>query len=503
MKQKKFVNKVQNWHKPLRPWELGTRYLRLRHNDPEYTDKGQIRLEEKDIDDYWNPYDPLSPSPDCAYGCCYGYPCTCEYTIADEGDFQKNKLNNWWTGISEPTDIAEALRSQLGLSTDDEEINSTELISSDFNKEVEIRLSEHLTQGIEELNGEIREAIGERINIDIVLEEFGNDYLNETSKLVCFFAPFWIRKPSSWKSESNRSLLEHLFVAYEVPDFLYAEWQSAYNRSMFNKWVYWFIILGQGGSLHRAASLFGWSVSKRLFQYLVKAPTNISPTQACMFAEIMRLGGDEMVFNRMCNNRSYVIDPTEPVNDNEHCKFWQETVIWLSNHNNAISDEESDQILSWGMHMYTESRRTPQTFSWKGRSLRATLDRSIQYHQEIAKPWKAYSWSGHGWDWEYGEKESETWTFEELTSGYELYEEGQALKHCVGSYAGRCVLDHSAIVSMKRNGERVLTLEINPSTGQLVQARGLQNRPATIDERNIFTNWINRKVMTTTKDHFL
>lgn len=73
----------------------------------------------------------------------------------------------------------------------------------------------------------------------------------------------------------------------------------------------------------------------------------------------------------------------------------------------------------------------------------------------------------------------------ELTTGRELLEEGQAMRHCVAGYAKAVKERHTKIFSLVKQGSRKcdgLTLQLTRNPGgpwRDVQCRGLQNRPAT------------------------
>lgn len=51
---------------------------------------------------------------------------------------------------------------------------------------------------------------------------------------------------------------------------------------------------------------------------------------------------------------------------------------------------------------------------------------------------------------------------EELTTGLDLFEEGEFMRHCVASYAGRCESGASRIFSVRIDGARASTLELRP-----------------------------------------
>lgn len=311
-------------------------------------------------------------------------------------------------------------------------------------------------------------------------------------KSLCWFAPFWIRDPADWHQGDARSLIDHLLVRYEIPSFLYGEWTRDKPRP---KWVFWFILLAQGADLKLAASTFGWQMHRRFVQYLFEAPDTMSPTEACVYAEVRRLGGNDIDAQRLISNPAFVIDPTELSAERLHYRFWHESACWLISNRAQLSDEESDLVLSWAMHEFTEQARFHRPFSLKGRSVRAARERSVAYREQTNRPWAQYSWLPHTWNWS-TESPSGAWEFVELTSGKDLFEEGQALSHCVATYAARCATGYSAIVSMRCDGIRQITIEIQPQTKRLVQARGLRNRSADHDESDLIRRWISAVIQT-------
>jgi hypothetical protein len=247
--------------------------------------------------------------------------------------------------------------------------------------------------------------------------------------------------------------------------------------------------------LRRAGEVFKWRIAPRLSHYLREVPAAASPTMACLHAEILRLGGSPVELARILRNPAFVNDPTEWLEEGPERTFWEDTVRWLSAHRDEITDDESDAILSWAMHESTESGHAGQTpFSWSSRRARAVVARSLEYRRSLQLPWIECRWGGHGWSWELQEGEGTTWSFEELSSGQALYEEGQAMHHCVVSYVARCLAGCSAIVSMRCNGQRRLTIEISPATRAIAQARGVHNRAASADEQRVLLAWMSAVV---------
>ena len=68
---------------------------------------------------------------------------------------------------------------------------------------------------------------------------------------------------------------------------------------------------------------------------------------------------------------------------------------------------------------------------------------------------------------------SDGFTAQELTTPEELEAEGDAMRHCVGSYAEEVAAGKSAIYSIRDpNGNPHVTIEIEPSSNEVVQIRG-------------------------------
>lgn len=525
MKQKKFGKKIVNWRRPLGPSQLRRRYLRLRHEDPDYQDQNQFE-DYPGEDEFWDPYDPSSGYP-CS--CCTGRQLWTPYTHclddldnSTDEDRQVFFLRQLFEGVLSPWPLftrgrtidaapgrdIEGITSPLGPHRD---INGIEKRVAAY-IEMATNISDNSVAAA--LRSQIVASIGDLRHGDVLVADllgnpnfikliestddahFDGDFHTSTdfANLLCLFGPFWISRPHAWDKNSLTELLEYLFVLYSVPKFLYHEWFRDLGSIRF-KWLSWFILLGQGGSLKHASKFFNWIIPAKFQQYLLEAPPEASPVEACLYAEVKRLGGSETDFRRIHQNAAFIIDPTEPSAVESHPGFWRDTVRWLITHSDEITDEESDLILSWAMHEYTESERAGTSpFSWRGRSVRNVIERSIQYGRSTNRPWLSFSWNSSGLNWVPDDPLYDGWSFLELTSGRDLFNEGEALHHCVGGYAGRCASGYSAIVSMRYHGISRLTIEIAPKTRHIVQARGLQNRDATRGEKGIISHWMRRVV---------
>lgn len=496
MKQQIDGKKVQNWHRPLDPSALSQRYLRLREDD--YLDE---RLAETFASE-------LSDDEPWKWGCdC------CE---PEEDPYMGFKLTEILARVLNPVNPVSGLESiaikSLALSGEPE----SQLFENRRRngKPLEQRLAEYVAQcldrsgEIDAVRHQIVESAGDLRNLDILKSEAERLKAPGFAKLLCFFSPFWLREPKTWNRNSGISLLDHVLVQYEVPAFLTNEWVWQSESEAFElKWLCWFILFAQGGSLKRAAADFNWHIPGKFQHMLWGLPANWHPVKACIFVEVLRLGGNETDFRRICSDAPFVLDPTA---DSKHSSdsvywndpaamdigFWRETVCWLIANRLAITNTTSQRILSWAMHEYTEAQHCSpqQTFTLKGRGVRAVNEKSLEYYNRLRDLEENYEWQSHDLDWTLDDPITGKWSFVELTSSEELFWEGRVMNHCVYTYGQDCANGDSAIVSVKRNNAPCLTIEIKPADWRVIQIRGTSNRAPNSAEQKAVNKWISSVV---------
>lgn len=495
MKQKYHGEKVQNWHRPFRSWQLSEKYLRQKYVDPEFSNNGeQIN---KAISGDWlvEPDEDIDWLRTCGDFDCSRY-CYCEKQFAWDEDIYWFKLGSWLDQVSPAENnpfyqafekkgiTVKRLPEPVYYDEDSEELsNVNEQIAAFMS--LSLREAQDLAQPLLVCNA----------SIEIIKEALPENVFGRLAVLACFYASFWIRSPLDWKKE-NGSILSHLFVKYTSLDFLLYDYKL--DRTTDSKWFIWYIIIGQGGSLHKSSNYFSWEVSKSFQRELLTCTSvNFGPIHGCFLAFVLMNGGDRKLFNHLIDNRGYLFDPTAITEEyqRQHLLFVQETIRWFSKPW-AIEDEQViENILRWALHMDVESRRLRQEpFSWKGRSSENVTDLANKYVEELSKPWKEMSWASHSWDWTFHENDEMEWHFKELCTGYELYKEGQKMRHCVSSYTYHCANGSCAIVSLKQNGISMVTIEVDPWRQLLKQCRGACNRLVTQQERLVIEQWFLQKV---------
>ncbi|MEM9702208.1 MAG: PcfJ domain-containing protein, partial [Planctomycetota bacterium] len=300
-------------------------------------------------------------------------------------------------------------------------------------------------------------------------------------------------------------------------------------------------------------STFGWTAPGRFQACFERECARVGgasgdPAVLCLKAEVARLVADrdaaEAIARRLLGVPFFRIDPTALTPDDAaeaKRAFWTATVGWLARHGAELTDPDARDVLAWAAGRFAEIGFSGQPgavrggFVWRGRTARGALTavreeaarkaaaeeaerrrrrraqeaarRQRRQEQERARqaaqrqraaqnrppvtPPPLKSWQPRGWDWEWKWRGSH-WRMIERTSARGLRAEGRALKHCAGGYAHRCSAGVSAVFGLTLNGEPRLTVEVDPHTGKLLQARGAANRDPMPEESIVVEKWLRR-----------
>ena len=150
--------------------------------------------------------------------------------------------------------------------------------------------------------------------------------------------------------------------------------------------------------------------------------------------------------------------------------FWMSVIRWfIANpmldavHHGPITDYLHDQRFVASVpnplaHLPGQpGRLAPQpNLTMKGRNPEAVLRAVAEWHRRIGRPRsdKPVSWAPSGlspYRFEEGEGHNlKVYSITELLSSRELEDEGQAMSHCVATYAGSCAAGHVSICAQGR-----------------------------------------------------
>lgn len=487
MKQRRHGKKVYNWHRPLGRSQLRRRFLRARETHRSVDAELASLDESADLADcdIW-PYEISNYCCEICYRESQGY--------ADEEDMNLLSIRQLLDNLLHPSQwILDLERTQERL--DSLEQTTTLHLSPQRAGTIEDRLAEHL----ELLN----DSDSDKRAMQRILSVYASDLRRvqrirsagqaigtpHFARLIILFSPFWIRDPMDWDASGEPlELLRFLFVQHEAPGFLFPVWlRSDCLSEIHLKWVLWLIIIGQGGSLKRASRHFPWAVSGKYQRYLLETPEDLGPVEAARLAETRRLGGSLTTFRRLQEFHYFNYDPSEEFFP--HRDFWEATVRWLSKHEAELTDDDSHDILQWAIHEHTELRGFGE-FCWKRRSVASCRRHADDYFTSLNCGMQDARWKAQGWDLEnFQDDAGATWSVTELVDGLSLVKEGQVMRHCVALYSIRCLNGECALFSLRRQGTRQITIEVDLRQMRVVQARGKFNRAAKPEEQAAIALW--------------
>ena len=221
------------------------------------------------------------------------------------------------------------------------------------------------------------------------------------------------------------------------------------------------------------------------------------------WAQVRGMGGDSDLA-RLLSTRTILASATEDES------FWQTVIAFLIRHAPLASGEvvdivrfiqrqrfePADRVWRWGAGQaplqpnFALQGRTLQTF----RRHMAHWQADIRQQRVIAPP------APSTLPWEPTDIRplqfsdgSCIWTIEELLSADELETEGQSMQHCVATYRHSCACRRTSIWSMKaqKGGQsvRVLTVEVDPATRQIRQAKGKLNSAPSEIAQTMLQRW--------------
>jgi hypothetical protein len=329
------------------------------------------------------------------------------------------------------------------------------------------------------------------------------------------FAGEAVRDPHSWhpqmKTRDSARLrlaaARHLFARYPVPAMLEHIWvdDAGLDAEEVRLRKRWYVVAACGGSLYKAGAS-QWLTRKEVHAFL-NTPAG--------------LGFDEVFWLAIA--RSYVDEPTPALRiarskiartPRGEIAFWREVARFFCVNHAPV--ETIDDLCDY----LAECRRRDASYSVEGRTLASLSRRMHDWHRDIAAierieairrraAGRASShdanaslpahWSGSplaDWEWVPSAKDArakgERFVVRQLKQAEDLVMESRAMRHCVSTYAGKCIAGHASIWSLRRctkdRIDRLLTIEVDQQS-RAVQVRGFANRLAQADERNVLERW--------------
>jgi len=344
----------------------------------------------------------------------------------------------------------------------------------------------------------------------------------------------WIRRAEDWRPARRNvasqlsELIRHLVARYPVPRFFDEAWRvpirvprrlidfafagCAAEDAIWkaNRRQGWFLHVASGQNLRTAPDL-PFELTKRVAHCTLEAGDDLGIGQALRWGQARALDVPERVAEAFVLTRAGDA-LTAPGGERDNA-FWVSVLRFLAPHRmldpasiGPLVDYLIDQRYVPVPQRAGPERPEHPNLSMRGRTLEGLLERTEAWHRMTGRIERARGrhWAPLGilapddappaspgrFIWRAGSKRKPVqWTVVELLTSADLSQEGRALGHCVYSYAWSCTRGRSSIWSLRRTfegiEERRATLEIQPTTRRLVQARGPRNRPPNPAEWNV------------------
>lgn len=301
----------------------------------------------------------------------------------------------------------------------------------------------------------------------------------------------WLRSLSDWRPRGKGgdtlfiSLVSHLLAKYPVPKFLYCVFFRGHERH-FDL----FFHIAQGGSLFKVVGteMLPVPLTRKMCHAFLCLPAetrNITEGLRTVQADSY---GAEPAMKRALLAAELGRTLHSPAGE----LFWDTAIAWFCR-NPMLDAAQIGPLIDYINHCRAES----EDFSMKGRSVVAMIRGMQEWHEKLGRirRLKGVEFKPAGLqevNWPYkrpGDPEStDRWSITEILCGKELAAEGNAMRHCVYSYASSIAQGNCSIWSMRKNGDRQLTIEVY-NDGRIVQVRGHCNRMPTNYEKSILNRW--------------
>lgn len=323
----------------------------------------------------------------------------------------------------------------------------------------------------------------------------------------------WLRPVEGWEPAGAGlrpqfgSLVGHLLAAYPVPAFLASAWP---RESSAEAWRHrgWYLHVGAGRNIRHVDLPLAYT--KRMAHHFAQAPDHSSVAEALRWGQVRGLGGSAGLARAVASTR---LGRSFEAED-----FWATVVMFLVAHPEVgLADVGPvveylhhrrfvpEEVLADDGELLPLGPPQPD-LAMKGRTPRALLRQVGEWRRRPKGPRKlaAMAWppSGIGG---YGRAEADDaasprrWTIRELTRGDELRREGEAMRHCVATYAGACARRATSIWSMRfeHGGRRfrVMTVEVDPATRTIRQARRRGNAPPNEKALGVLRRWADQEAL--------
>jgi hypothetical protein len=318
----------------------------------------------------------------------------------------------------------------------------------------------------------------------------------------------WLRPIEAWSPTRQNAwplftnLAHHLFALYPVPAFMTSVWFDSLPGQVLPQHG-WYKLLGQGRNIRTAP--LPLHLTQAMAHLFAQAPHHYTAIAALRWAQVRGLGGGEALARAVVGTR------LGKVLENED--FWESVLHFFINHASLdlaqvgpVVDFLEHQKFEWREGVSPEGvfgKQPPPLpdYSMKGRTAASILRQVEEWHKRLGQDANrpSLSWRRSRFksfrlvEGSEAQGNMRVWTITELLTSRALYLEGQAMRHCVATYAERCARRQTSIWSMQVENQqgrhRVLTIEVDLPKRTVCQARRKCNRLPQAVEREPMERW--------------
>jgi len=304
----------------------------------------------------------------------------------------------------------------------------------------------------------------------------------------------WLRDVGTWEPTGScvlrqfGSLARHLLCTHPVPRFMDRVWFSGRSKEAGRRQK-WFRHVGLVGGIR--GTDIPVRLTKTMAQHFMRAPDHYTVEAALRWGQILDFGGDAALVD--------AVVATRLGRSFSHERYW-ERILRFFVHNAGLLLPHVGAIVEYlDFHKLIfrlepplpEKRKTilellDRVAEWQSPRLADSQIPKLKWHNAGIGNFECQEYLGRS-------RGVRIWTIRELLDSNALAAEGKVMRHCVGNYGNWCFKRVSSIWSMmchSRSGqEHVLTIEIDPTTRTIVQAKGKQNSPPSPEARRIMLKW--------------
>lgn len=308
-------------------------------------------------------------------------------------------------------------------------------------------------------------------------ESFRGRFISKEIRSIDKFFPL-----SFNKDLLKKILIKHMYVKYNVPDFILSEFINAIDKQAHSNLIFkWFFDITTGKSFYKENK-----------QYFTKKEAHLFTNATA----IDNLNG--VIIWVKCKSREITKDiytkiKTKTIIGNLQRAQWNDFLDFVARNMNRKIDIDC-------MHQMIDYVNTHPELKFKGRTWASVKRLSERWHKfshwaVYAEPYMEWN-NSPNFNWGYTDKYGTKWKITELNNSKELLEESIAMNHCVVTYKSSCSVGSCRIFSLTKSenltgcrseNKRCLTIELKYK--QTYQIRGNHNRKPTIEEDKIVKMW--------------